>query len=201
MKKLILLLLLINIGTAFYFHNSGTKNNITVQKSLLHPEKIVLLPPKTTCLKWHHLVEPVARLARVAISKWEEGKERVTEISQGEVTIYWVHIPPLSNAHETAQQIAQLENLEISYLYIQENKDHPWHNAISLAILTDSFEAAELAKYLKSKGIERVVNDKQTLAQFGFVIRHPTELMTHNIQQLAHQLSGTQLKTTECSRL
>ncbi|ABI58590.1 hypothetical protein [Nitrosomonas eutropha] len=200
MKKLLLFLLLANIGAAFYFY-SLPKNNFSVQKPLIHPEKIELLPTKVACLKWGSLPEPVARLARAEISKWETRKDLVTEISQGKITIHWMHIPPLQNARETAKQIEQLEKLEIPHLHIQENADNPWHNAISLAILMDNSDAVALTEDMKNKGVEHVLDSEQTLEQFEFVVRSPTKQITENIQQLIRQFPGTQLEVSECDRL
>ncbi|MXS86082.1 hypothetical protein ABO04_09265 [Nitrosomonas sp. HPC101] len=200
MKKLFLFLLLANMGAAFYFH-SVPKNKSSVQKPLIHPEKIELLPAKVACLRWENLVVPVARLARMKISEWKTGKEHVTENTQGKITFNWVHIPPLQNAYETAKQIEQLKKLAIPHLHIHENADNPWHNAISLAILSNNSDAMAWVADLKSQGVEHATYDEQTLEQFEFVIRNPTEQITENIQQLAHQLPSTQLEVTECSRL
>lgn len=200
MKKLFLFLLLANMGAAFYFY-SEAENNLSAQVSLLHPEKIELLPARVACLEWQNLIEPIARLARVEISKWETGKNHVSEISRGKMTFYWVHIPPLRNARETAKQIEQLKKLEIPYLHIRESTDNPWHNAISLAVLANDSDAAALVEDLKSKGVERAQSDEQTLEQFEFVIRNPTEQITENIRQLAHQFPDTQLQASECNRL
>ncbi|BBL34524.1 hypothetical protein Nstercoris_00762 [Nitrosomonas stercoris] len=200
MKKLALFLLLINIGAIFYFYDK-TENNITVPPSQFHPEEIVLLPIKITCLKWDKLVEPIARLARMEISQWGTEKNRITEIPQKKITIHWVHIPPIRSTYETARRMTQLENLDIIHQHIQENQDNPWHNAISLAILTEGTEAAALVEELTDKGIKHVVSSEQTLAQSSFIIRNPTEQMTKSIQQLAQQFPSTRLKTTECSRL
>jgi len=200
MKRLFLFLLLANIGAAFYFY-SKAENDLSVQVSLLHPEKIELLPAEVACLEWKSLVEPVARLARVEISKWETGKNHVTEIFRGKMTFYWVHIPPLRNTRETTRQLEQLEKLEIPYLHIRENTDNPWHNAISLAVLANDSDAAALVEDLKSKGVERAQSDAQTLEQFEFVIRNPTEQITENVRQLARQFPDTQLEASKCNRL
>lgn len=200
MKKLFLFLLLANIGVAFYF-NSRTEDHFSAPPSLIHPEKIVLLPTKVACLKWKKVVAPIARLARAEISKWETGKEHVTETSQGEVTFYWVHIPSLRNTRETTKQIEQLKKLEIPYWYIQENTDNPWHNVISLAILTNNSDATALVEVLKSKGVEHAKSDEQTLEQFEFVIHNPTQQISEDIQQLTNQFPSTQLEITECNRL
>lgn len=200
MKKILLFLLLANIGIAFYFHNRS-ENNFSARAPLIHPEKIELLPAKVACLEWKKLIGPIARLAREKIFKQETEKGRVTEISQGEAIFYWVHVPPLRNARETAKQLEQLKKLEIPYLHIRENTDNPWHNAISLAILTDASDATALVEELKNKGVERVKSDEQTLEQFEFVIRNPTGQMIEDIQQLARQFPGTQLDEGKCARL
>lgn len=200
MKKLLLFLLLVNMGAAFYFH-SVPKNNFSVQKPLIYPEKIELLPTKVACLRWKNLIAPVARLARMEISGWKTGEEYITENIQGKITIHWVYIPPLRNARETAKQIEQLKKLEIPHQHIHENADNPWHNAISLAILPNNSDAVAWVEDLKTQGVERATHDEQTLEQFEFVIRNPTEQVTENIRQLAHQFPNTQLEVTECSRL
>lgn len=200
MKKFFVFLLLANIFVAFYLYGRSD-DDLPVRISLIHPEKIELLPAKVACLKWENLIGPVLWHVRTEIAKWELGSDRITEISQGEVTVHWVHVPPLQNVRETAKQIEQLKRLGVSYLHIQENAGSPWHNAISLAILLDGSDVAGLVEELKGKGIERITESEQTLEQFGFEIRNPTEQITENIRQLAQQFPETELEVTECSRL
>lgn len=200
MRKFFVFLLLANIFVVFYLHGRPD-DNLPAQISLIHPEKIKLLPAKVACLKWEKLTGPVVQHVRAEISKWESGQDQITEISRGEVTVHWVHIPPLRNVREAAKQIEQLKKSGISYLHIQENADSPWHNAISLAILVDGSDAAALVEELKGKGVERITDSEQVLEQFEFEIRNPTEQITESIRQLAQQFPETKLEVTECSRL
>lgn len=200
MRKFSVFLLLANIFAAFYLYGRPD-DNLPAPISLIYPEKIELLPAKVACLKWENLIEPVVQHVRAEISKWESGQDTITEISKGEVTVHWVHIPPLRNAREAAKQLEQLKKLGISSLHIQENADSPWHNAISLAILPDGSDAAAFVEELKDRGIERITDSEQVLEQFEFEIRNPTEQMTESIRQLAHQFPETKLEITECSRL
>lgn len=200
MRKFSVFLLLANIFVVFYLHGRPD-DNLPAQIALIHSEKIELLPAKVACLKWENLIGPVVQHVRVEISKWESGQDHITEISRGEVTVHWVHVPPLRNARETAKQIEQLKKSGISYLYIQENADSPWHNAISLAILPDDSDAAALVEELKGRGVERITDSEQVLEQFEFDIRNPTEQITESVRQLAQQFPETKLEATECSRL
>ncbi len=199
MRKLSVFLLLTNIFAAFYLYGRPD-DNLPAPISLIYPEKIELLSAKVACLQWGNFVEPVMRHVRAEISKLEAGQDTITEISKGEVTVYWVHIPPLRNVQETVKQLEQLKRLGIASLHIQENADSPWHNAISLAILPESSDAAALVEELKGRGLERITDSEQALEQFGFEIRNPTEQITESIRQLAQQFPETKLEITECSR-
>lgn len=199
MRKFSIFLLLANILAAFYLH-SRPDDGLPAQIALIHPEKIELLPAKVACLKWKKLVGPIVQYVRAEISGWESGQNHVTEIPGDKMTVHWVHIPLLHNARATAKQIEQLEKSGVSYLYIQENANNPWHNAISLAILPENSDAAALVEELKGKGVERVTNSEQTWEQIEFEIRNPTERMTEAIQQLARRFPETKLEITECSR-
>jgi len=200
MRSFSIFLLLANILAALSLHSESDESR-SAPISLIHPEKIELLPAKVACFKWEKLVGPVVQYARAEIPIRKSGQNHVTEIPGGEVTVHWVHIPPLRNARATAKQIEQLEKSGISYLHVQENTNDPWHNAISLAILLDASKATALIEELKGKGVERVINSEQTWEQFEFEIRSPTAQMTEAIQQLARRFSETKLEITECSRL
>lgn len=200
MRSFSIFLLLANILAALYLH-SGPDEDRSAPISLIHPEKIELLPATVACFKWERLAGPVVQYARAEISGWKSGQNHVTEISRGEVTVHWVHIPSLRNARAAAKRIEQLEKSGVSYLHVQENANDPWHNAISLAILLDASEATALVEELKDKGVGQVINSEQTWEQFEFEIRNPTAQMTEAIQQLAHRFPETKLEITECSRL
>lgn len=200
MKKLFVFLLLANIFAAFYF-NSRMDTGFSAPISLIHPEKIELLSAKVACLKWKNLAGPVVQHARMDISKWESGQSRVTEIPDGEISLYWVHIPPLRNKREMTKQIEQLDKLRISHWLVQENADHPWHNVISLAVFMSEADAIVLVEELKNKGLDRVTVSEQAMEQFEFEIRNPTDQMTEHIRQLANQFPETRLEVTKCSRL
>ena len=192
--------MLANIFVVFYLYGRSD-DNLPAQISLIYPEKIKLLPAKVACLKWENLIGPVVQHVRAEISKWGWEPDYITEISRGEVTIHWVHVPPLQNVRDVAKHIEQLNKSGIPYLHIQENTGSPWHNAISLAMLPDSSDAATLVEELKGRGVERVTDGEQILEQFEFQIRNPTEQITENIRQLMRQFPETKLEVTECSRL
>lgn len=200
MKTFFVLLLLANILAAFYLHN-GLDEDHSAQISLIHPEKIELLPAKVACLKWGELVDPVAQHVRAEISKWGSEQNRVVEISGGEVSVHWVHIPSLRDKRGMTRQIEQLDKLGIPHWHVQENTDHPWHNMISLAIFMSGADATMLVDKLKSKGLEQVTENEQIMERYEFEIRNPTDQITGSIQQLANQFPETKLEVTECDRL
>ncbi|MCC6915976.1 hypothetical protein [Nitrosomonas sp.] len=202
MKKFFVFLLLANMFTAFYFY-SRSDEGASAQILLIHPEKIKLLPARVACLKWGKLADLVAQYVQTEISKWESGQNRVTEIAGDEISMHWVHIPPLRNAREMTKQIEQLDKLGISYWYVQENVNHPWHNAISLAVLPGGADAAALIEELKNKGLERVTESERIMKQFEFEfeIRDPTDQITEHIRQLANRFPETKLEAAECDRL
>lgn len=200
MQKIFIFLLLVNIITAFYFHIIPDDES-SAHISLIHPEKIMLLSARVTCLRWNDLIGPVAQYVRAEIAGWDSEQTHITEISGGEIPVRWVHIPSSGTEHEMAEQIEQLEKLGISYLHIRENGSSPWHNMISLAILPAESDVMALITSLKSRGVGRVTHSEQSLEQFEFVIRNPTEQLTEQIQQLAGQFPDTRLDITECDRL
>lgn len=201
MKKIFFFLLLVNIITAASYFNAVPGSDLSVNVPLVHPEKIVLLSPRIPCLKWSNLVGPVAQQAKVEISGWDLEQSRVAGIPEGKVSVHWVHIPPLPTARRTTNQIEQLEKLGIPHWHTQEKASDPWHNAISLAVLSNGSDAMALVEDLKDKGVERAVDSEQTLEQFEFVIRDPTEQIIEKVRRLVRQLSGTQMKISECNRI
>jgi hypothetical protein len=201
MKKFFIsLLLLANIALAFYFHMSPS-DRLHADITLLHPEKIIVLPTKVPCLKWGRLLGPDLQQARAEISKIEFKQSHFIEVSKGEVVVHWVYVPPFSTAQETARQIDVLNELAVPYLHIQENRDNPWHDTISLAMMYEENAAISLVNDLKNKGVTRATNSEQRLEQFEFVVRDPSTQISKQLEELARQFPNAQLEITECDRL
>ncbi|MFO7578606.1 MAG: hypothetical protein R6W74_00130 [Nitrosomonas halophila] len=200
MKKFFVFLLLANISAALYF-NVGPGDKPTAQPSLLHPEKIVLLPDKVACLKWGKLLDPVLQPARTVIAELPFGQSHLTEVPEGKVAVYWVHIPALKTPQEIARQIDVLKKLKVPHLLIQENGEGPWHNTIALAILRDKPAADALVKQLRDQGLAHVKHSAHIFQQFVFVIREPSAQLARQLQSIVQRFPGTGLEMTECDRI
>jgi len=200
MKKIFISLLLANIALAFYFHMSPG-DRLHADIALLHPERIIVLPTKVPCLKWGRLLGPDLQQARVEISKLEFKQSHFIEVSKGEVVVHWVYVPSFRTEQETARQIDALKKLAVPYSHIQENRDSPWHDTISLAMLYEKNDAISLVNDLKSKGVTRATNSEQRLEQFEFVVRDPSTQISNQLEELAKKFPNAQLAITECDRI
>lgn len=200
MKKIFISLLLANIALAFYF-NMSPSDRLHTDIALLHPERIIVLPTKVPCLKWGRLLGPDLQQARAEISKMEFKQSHFLEVSMGEVVVHWVYVPSFRTEQETARQIDVLKKLAVPYLHIQENRDSPWHDTISLAILHEKNDAISLVNDLKSKGVTQATNSEQRLEQFEFVVRDPSTQISKQLEELARKFPNAQLAITECDRI
>ncbi|MGG7054103.1 hypothetical protein [Nitrosomonas sp. ANs5] len=200
MKKFFVFLLLANISAALYLY-VGPGDKPTAQPSLLHPEKIVLLPDKVDCLKWGQLFDPVLQPARTAIAELQFGQSHLTEVPEGKAAVYWVHIPALKTAQEIAQQIDALKKLRVPHLLIQENGEGPWHNTIALATLRDESAADALVDQLQDQGLVHVKQSAHMFQQFVFVIREPSAQLARQLQPIVQRFPDTGLEITECDRI
>lgn len=200
MKNFFISLLLANIALAFYF-NMSPGDRLHKDIALLRPERIIVLPTKVPCIKWGRLLGPDLQQARAEISRMEFKQSHFIEVSKGEVVVHWVYVPSFSTEPETASQIDVLKKLAVPYLHIEENRDSPWHDTISLAMLYEKNDAISLVNDLKSKGVTRVTNSEQRLEQFEFMFRNPSTQMSKQLEELARKFPNAQLAITECDRI
>ncbi len=224
MKKLVWLLIMINIGLLAYFNLDyilpGTP---AVKLAELNPEKIRLLsqkqidamPKKTisaadpiitavvatapsACYEWGVFSAPSVAGAQTAALKLSL-QTKVKEQTSQEAKRFWVYRPPLKTAQEAQVKAAELKALGVQDLFVvQEPK---WRNAISFGVFEDEQLAIKLMNELKAKGVREVVKAlrNQGKGHFSLLFNNLTATKVAEIQLLKSDFPEADLKSAACN--
>lgn len=205
MKALFFLLLFVNVAFAIYIHFEPGSASIAQSRPELYPEKIKLLsapapaPAPVACLEWRNFSGADLQRAEAAIAKLQLG-DKLSQHVAGEVSAYWVHIPPLKTKHDATKKIDELKRLGInSYFLIQD--DSKWHNAVSMGIFRSEETARKFLAELSSKGVRSAAIGERSLKQTTFVIHEPAEDIIEKMLNLKQEFPGSELKATGCEAL
>jgi len=204
MKALFFLLLFSNVAFAIYIQSGLGSSSGPPLPVEFHPEKIRLLPTSApafvpaaaACLEWGNFIGTDLQRAETAIAKLQLG-DSLSQYAVGEVTAYWVYIPPLKTKYDAAKKIEGLKELGVSnYFHIQGNSK--WHNAISLDIFRSEEAARKFLAEMRSKGVKLAVIGKRSLKQMAFVVHSPAEDVIEGMTNLKQEFPGSELKASGC---
>jgi hypothetical protein len=172
MKRLIALLVLLNLGLLIYFNLGNIlPSTPSVKRPEIMPEKIHLpsaqeiaamprpavnltpAPQQSACYQWG-----VFSGARIDVAETTAQKLGLSATRQEQIPMqarrFWIYRPPLNSAEEAQAKAAELKALGVEYLQVvQEPK---WKNAISFGVFADESRANKLLNELKAKGVNNV---------------------------------------------
>ncbi|MEI8385308.1 MAG: SPOR domain-containing protein [Nitrosomonadaceae bacterium] len=204
MKVLFFLLLFANVAFALYTQSGLKPSHNAPLPAEIHPEKIRLLPVTETaptlaapaCLEWGGFIGTDLQRAEVAIAKLQLD-DTLDRHTVGEVTAYWVHIPPLKTKQDADKKIDELKKLGVAnYFLIQDSGE--WNNAISLDIFRGEEAARKFLAEMKGKGIRSAVIGERSLKQVAFVAHKPSDAIIEKMVSLKQSFPGSELKASEC---
>ena len=224
MKRLIWLLLIINVVLFTYFNLHYILPNTSVIKlPELNPEKISLLTQQQTDLlpkKTSIMTEPMATIAsttscyewgifssiRVAAAQTAASKLMLKPTSKEQTAqdvqvakLFWIYIPPVKSVQAAQAKALQLKALGIQDLFVvQEPK---WRNAISFGVFEDEKLAIKLMDELKAKGVSDIVKTlrDQGKGHFSLLFKHLEEPQVTEIKQLKSDFPEADLKEVICN--
>lgn len=220
MKKLVWLLVVVNVALLAYFNLDYILPNTPVAKwPALNPEKISLLSQQqidelqkkaviaaepiaavvsTSCYEWGIFSATNIADAQTAASKLSLQPTTKEQTSQ-DAKRFWVYKPPLKSAQEAQAKAAQLKALGVQDLFVvQEPK---WRNAISFGVFEDEKLAIKLMNELKAKGVRDVVKTlrNQGKGHFSLLFSHLAETQATEIKLLKADFPEADLKEVTCN--
>ncbi len=187
MKRLVWLLVFINVGLLAYFNldrilPSAPQVKLTeidAEKiTVLSQKQIETLPKKaasspsppppstppavTACFEWGVFSTSSIASAQNAVTKLAL-QATVKEQNSQEAKRFWVYRPPVKTAQEAQTKAAELKAAGVEDLYVVQ--DPKWKNAISFGIFEDEQLATKLLNELKAKGVKDVVKTLRNQGQ------------------------------------
>lgn len=222
MKKLIWLLILINIGLLSYFNldrilpaqpQTTRQAEIDPEKiSILSPSQIEALPKKavetvpppaaapiavTSCFEWGSFTGASIAGAQSAAAKLALNATLKEEPS-AQKKRFWIYRPPFKSAQEAQLRSTELKTLGIEDLFVvQEPK---WKNAISFGIFEDEKLANKLLSELKAKGVKDVAKTlrNQGKDHASLVFKSLSDTEATGLRKLKPEFPEAELKEVAC---
>ena len=218
MRKLFLLLLLVNVGFFAYhrFLNEPVDAAAQIATLQVNPEKIrtvtadvssvaaaapVAAPasaPPAACVEWGTFSGPdVARadgaLAALALPA-ESLQRRVADIDG-----YWVHMPAMKTKPEVDRKLGELKALGITDFYVVQDAG-PWRNAVSLGLFKSEDAANAELERLRKVGVRSAVVTRREkfLKQVSYFVREPSAATIARITDLQKDFPAAELKAVSC---
>lgn len=221
MKKLIWLLILINISLLAYF-NLGRilPAHAPVKPTEIEPEKmhslsqaqIDALPKKgvaplqtiatptpiaTSCFEWGLFSASSIAGAQSAVAKLAL-QATLKEQASPQSRRFWVYRPPFKSTQEALARANELKALGIEDLFVvQEPK---WKNAISFGIFEDEQLATKLLNELRAKGVKDATKTlrNQGKNHASLLFSNITTLNAAELEKLKPEFPEAELKEVTC---
>jgi hypothetical protein len=215
MKKLVLLLVLINMGLLTYFNlHYILPSTPQMKHAEINPEKIRVLSQKeiehlpkksldyptiseTSCFEWgifsaRSLAHAQSVLANLSL------QAAVKEGSKSATKRFWIYHPPLKTVQEAQIKAAELKALGVEDVVIV--KDKKWKNAISFGLFEDEQLAIKLLNELKVKGANNVAKTllNQEANQSSLMLNNLTGTKLAELKKLKLEFPETILKEVTC---
>jgi len=148
------------------------------------------------CLEWGNFVGTDLKRAEAAIARLQLGNKLSTR-TVGDITAYWVYIPPLKTKRDVEKKIKELGKLGVTgYFHIQDSSK--WNSAISLEIFRSEEAAKKFIADLRKKGVKSAVIGERSLKQVVLVIREPAADIAAKMVELKQEFAGSELKAAQC---
>lgn len=221
MKKLIWLLILINIGLLAYFNLEHIlPAHSQVKPTEIEPEKmhslsqaqIDALPKKgvvpvqaiatptpiaTSCFEWGLFSASSIAGAQSAVAKLAL-QATLKEQASPQSRRFWVYRPPFKSTQEALARANELKALGIEDLFVvQEPK---WKNAISFGIFEDEQLATKLLNELRAKGVKDAAKTlrNQGKNHASLLFSNITALNAAELEKLKPEFPEAELKEVTC---
>lgn len=222
MKKLVWLLVLINVGLLSYFNldlilpsaQKAVATAINPEKiKLLTPQQIealpkivaklptpdtAALPPADSCYEWGVFSTDRISDAQVASSNMSL-QAKVKEQTPLEAQRFWVYKPPLKSPEAAQAKALELKALGIQELFVVP--DSKWKNAISFGVFEDEKLATSLLKELKAKGVKDAVKAlrNQGKGHASLLFSELTDEKLAELKKLKSDFPEADLKKISCN--
>jgi len=221
MKRLVWLLVLINVGLLAYFNlDRILPSTPQIKRAEIDPEKISVLsqkeiealpkkaaalPPAApksastvkSCFEWGIFSSASLTGAQSAVEKLAL-QASVKEQTSQQAKRFWVYSPPLKTAQEAQSKAVELKALGVEDLFVvQESK---WKNAISFGVFEDEQLAIKLMNELKAKGVTNVVKAlrNQGKGHFSLLFNNLADEEVTELKQLKSDFPEATLKAVAC---
>lgn len=220
MKKLVWLLVLINVGLLGYFNLDlilPGKQKVTMPA--INPEKIKLLtqqqiealpkkvaaapdpstlPPVDACYEWGVFSTDRVSDAQIATSNIAL-QAQVKEQTPSEAKRFWVYKPPLKSPEAAQAKAIELKALGIQELFVVP--DSKWKNAISFGVFEDEKLATSLLKELRANGVKDAVKAlrNQGKGHASLLFSELTDEKLAELKKLKSDFPEADLKKISCN--
>jgi len=217
MKKLVLLLVLVNVGLLAYFNlDRILPSSPQIKWAEIDPEKISVLSQKqiealtkktaespttatsgNSCYEWGVFSATSLVGAQSAVAKLSL-QTTVKEQTLQEAKRFWVYRPPLKTTQEALLKAAELKASGVEDLFVMQ--EPKWKNAISFGVFEDEQLAIKLLNELKAKGVRDVVKAlrNQGGGHSSLVFNKLAETEVTAIKQLKPDFPEANLKEVSC---
>ena len=176
MKRLFLLLLIVNCLFAVYLYFNTQSNDIS-KKDYSDSEEIVVrgiydevIGLETVCLEWGPFNTKKLRMVRDDVLNLNM-LNRLTVREMRVVLNWWVYIPPRRSREAMEVELSHLEELGIEDFF-PITKTGKWRYSISLGLFHNETAARKYLNDLRKLGVDSIVlsRRKQTAKQSGLMI-------------------------------
>lgn len=231
MKWLVWVLLLINIGLAVYFNTDLFKQNQSLIKPDISPNKVGLLdsqalagmPKKAVLVTSQTDTSVAANLAtpppvqtscyewgifsknNLAAAKTELSRLALSSIEKKQTSQesqrFWVYIPPLKSAAVAQTKAEELKALGIQDIFIVQEPQ--WRNAISFGVFQDERLATNLLNDLKLKGVNSATKNlrNQGKEHVSLLLKDVPAAAAAELANMKAQFPGSEIKSMSCAAI
>ncbi|SFW27720.1 hypothetical protein [Nitrosovibrio sp. Nv17] len=187
MKPLFFLLLFSNLALAFYIRSSAS-TPAAVESG--EP------PVRPVCLEWGVFIEPDLGPVRAAISQ-QSLREAIVAKTVDEITVHWIHIPPLGSRARAKKKMGELDRLGVTgYTHIDD--ESIWTHAISMGYFHTAEEAQDAMAAYRQRGVRSAIIATRSIARTAFVAQAASEETIRRLTRLEQEFPDSKLQRIAC---
>jgi sporulation related protein len=163
------------------------------------PTAVAAAPAPRACLEWGSFNSADLSRAQAELAKLRiEDRLSVKEVE--EPSGFWVYVPPSETRQETNKKVAELRIKGITDLFVIQDANSRWKNAISLGMFHTEDAAEKHLAELTRKGVKNAIAGPRdsTVKRSVFVLRDPDDALAAQLVELAREFQDTNLKATAC---
>jgi hypothetical protein len=221
MKRLLWLLLLVNVGLLVYFNLDVIVPKPSEIRPAINPEKLKILDQKAleampkkvpkspavaeaeisgiSCYEWGNFTPSNLPSAQVALVKL--GLDSIAKQTEQPQTgrRFWVYYPPLKNAKLAQEKANEIKALGIGEIFIVQ--DSQWRHAISFGLFQDEKLATNLLNDLLAKGVKGATKALRSPGKniSSLLIKAVTPEAALELQRISPEFVGSELRVAACS--